>query len=306
MITVFGSINLDLVVALPRLPKAGETVSGPDHQLFAGGKGANQALAARRAGASVKMVGAVGTDAFAALAIGNMEDAGVDLASVRTLDGATGLAFIGIDPDGENQIMVASGANHRVEAKWLGLSLAASRILLLQGEVPFPEIRKAMQLAQDSGAEVIWNLAPVPDDDIKAALATVNTLIVNETEAAEIARKLAIDPGLEAFLDYMVSPARKVVVTLGSKGVVAASHEDRYRIASPKIEAVDTTGAGDAFCGAFAAAADAGTTFERALKAGVAAGTLACTVTGAQSSAPMKAEIERLADQITAADFTAS
>ncbi|PVB60249.1 ribokinase [Labrenzia sp. 011] len=298
MITVFGSINLDLVVSVPRLPKAGETVSGPDHQSFAGGKGANQALAACRAGAAVKMVGAVGRDAFARPALANLRDAGIDLSDVRELDGATGLALIGIDPSGENQIIVASGTNARVEAGWLDRRLTDADILMLQGEAPYAEILQAMDVARRAGASVFWNPAPVPAGNPASGLEGVNTLVVNESEAAFLAAGLAIAEGPAAFLDNVVSPSRAVVVTLGAEGVVAARGDERFRFASPAVEAVDTTGAGDAFCGALAAALDLGRPFERALREGVAAGALACTVTGAQSSAPMKADIARLADQI--------
>ncbi|WP_299810176.1 ribokinase [uncultured Roseibium sp.] len=298
MITVFGSINLDLVVSVPRLPKAGETVSGPDHQSFAGGKGANQALAASRAGAAVKMVGAVGRDAFAVPALANLREAGIDLSDVRELDGATGLALIGIDPSGENQIIVASGTNARVEADWLDDTLTDAHVLMLQGEAPYEETIRAMGLARGAGASVFWNPAPVPTGNPGTGLDAVNTLVVNESEAALLAGGLGIAGGVESFLDNVVRPGRAVVVTLGSEGVAAANGNDRFRFASPSVDAVDTTGAGDAFCGALAAALDLGQPFERALREGVAAGALACTVTGAQSSAPMKADIARLADQI--------
>lgn len=298
MITVFGSINLDLVVSVPRLPKAGETITGPDHQTFAGGKGANQALAARRAGADVRMVGAVGSDAFAGLALANMREAGVDLSGVRDLDGATGLAFIGIDPAGENQIIVASGANARVSADWLTNVLSAGDTLVLQGETPFGEVEKAVRLATRIGARPFWNPAPVPRADIGGILAAAATLVVNESEAAEVAESLGIAAEPAAFVDALATEERAVVVTLGAAGVVAGLASERVRLSSPRIEAVDTTGAGDAFCGALACALDCDTPFVRALKEGVAAGALACTVTGAQSSAPAKQEIARLADQI--------
>ncbi|MET1413638.1 ribokinase [Roseibium sp. HPY-6] len=298
MITVFGSINLDLVVVVRRLPAAGETVSGPDHQTFPGGKGANQALAAKRAGASVTMVGAVGQDAFGALAVANMQHAGVDLAGVRKLPGATGLALIGIDAAGENQIIVASGANARVEAEWVEPILAAGGTLLLQGEVPLAQMQLAVARAKEVGAKVIWNPAPVPEDDFLSCLDAIDTLIVNESEAAEIAGRAGVSADPDTFIANFATSSRSVVVTLGSKGVLAGRGGDRFRCEAPSINAVDTTGAGDAFCGALAASLDKGKPFERALKEGVAAGTLACMATGAQSSAPGKDDIARLADQI--------
>jgi len=299
MITVFGSINLDLVVAVPRLPTAGETVSGRDHQTFSGGKGANQALAARRAGAEVRMVGAVGRDSFADPALENLRAAGVDLSGVRALEGSTGLALIGIDRQGENQIIVASGTNARVEAGWLDGVLGAGETLVMQGEVPYGELSGAAERARRAEASVFWNPAPVPAGDIAACLEASATLVVNESEAAVIAVGLGIaaaDP--EAFAERLAGAGRAVVVTLGAGGVLARSGNARYRFAAPKIEAVDTTGAGDAFCGALAAALDRKVPFERALKEGVAAGALACTVTGAQSSAPRKEDIDRFADRV--------
>lgn len=298
MITVFGSINLDLVVAVQELPKAGQTVSGPDHQTFPGGKGANQALAACRAGASVRMVGAVGQDAFGPLALTNMRDAGVDLSAVRSLPGASGLAFIGIDAGGENQIIVASGANARVEADWLDGCLFEADTLLLQGEVPFGQMTRAIARARETGAAVFWNPAPVPREDIVSGLDAVDTLVVNESEAQDIAARAGLSGDIDAFIGHFATGTRRVVVTLGAKGAKAGVAGDRYEVASPVIKAVDTTGAGDAFCGALAAALDAAVPIGRALKEGVAAGALACTATGAQSSAPRREDIRRLADQI--------
>ncbi|MEO0976339.1 MAG: ribokinase [Pseudomonadota bacterium] len=298
MITVFGSINLDLVVAVPYLPKAGQTVTGPDHQTFPGGKGANQALAARLAGAPVRMVGAIGQDAFGPLALTNMESAGVDLSAVRRLPGASGLAFIGIDAEGENQIIVASGANARVDANWLEGSLSKADTLLLQGEVPVSQMQRAIERAVRSGTSVFWNPAPVPREDILASLDAVETLVVNESEAEEIAARAGLTGGLDVFIDHFATGARRVVVTLGAKGVRAGFGGNSYQVGAPAIKAVDTTGAGDAFCGALAAALDAGTPFMRALKEGVAAGALACSATGAQSSAPRREDIHHLADQI--------
>ncbi len=298
MITVFGSINLDLVVAVPRLPTAGETVSGRDHQTFPGGKGANQALAARRAGADVRFIGAVGQDSFAELALLNLREAGVDLSGVRTMAGSTGLALIGIDPAGENQIIVASGTNARVEASWLKGGFGPGQTLLVQGEVPLVEVTEGARLARDAAGTVIWNPAPVPEGDLRACLDFAGTVVVNVSEAAEIGGRLGIAGDTETFALKLAEGGRNVIVTLGADGVLARTPNARYRFASPAVNAVDTTGAGDAFCGALAAALDRKTSFERALKEGAAAGALACTVTGAQSSAPHLEDIARLADTI--------
>lgn len=298
MITVFGSINLDLVVAVPRLPTAGETVSGRDHQTFPGGKGANQALAARRAGADVRFIGAVGQDSFADLALLNLRQAGIDLSGLRTMAGSTGLALIGIDPAGENQIIVASGTNARVEASWLEGRFGPGDTLLVQGEVPMAEVVEGARHAHDAGASVIWNPAPVPEGDLRACLDVAGTVVVNLSEAAEIGERLGIAGDPETFAEKLAADGRSVVVTLGADGVLARTPTARYRFGSPVVTAVDSTGAGDAFCGALAAALDRKAPFERALKEGAAAGALACTVTGAQSSAPHLQDIARLADTI--------
>ncbi|WP_298822122.1 ribokinase [uncultured Roseibium sp.] len=298
MITVFGSINLDLVVAVPRLPGPGETVSGPDHQMFPGGKGANQALAARRAGSAVTMISAVGQDTFADLALQNLREADVDLSGVRSLPGTTGIALIGIDPVGENQIIVASGTNARVDAEWLSEALGPDCILLLQGEIPFTENLTSMQRAKSEGSSVIWNPAPVPDGNLRDALEVTDVLVVNESEAALISSTLGLPGEPDAFLAHFAAAGQVAVITQGSKGVIADGGDGPVRFGAPKIEAVDTTGAGDAFCGALASALDRNAPFSRALKEGISAGALACTVTGAQTSAPHREDIMRLADQI--------
>lgn len=298
MIVCFGSVNLDFVVSLPRLPGAGETVSGPDYQTFPGGKGANQALAARRAGAGVRMTGAVGKDVFADLALANLVEAGVDLNGVRRLEGTTGLAFIGVDRQGENQIMVASGANKRVEADWLRGTLDEGDILLMQGEVPAQETEPAMHMARKAGARIIWNPAPVPAAPVGRLASDVDVLVVNEGEAAGIADQLNVSGDLAGFLDALATEARLVVVTLGASGVLVGAGAAHIRIRPPRVDVRDTTGAGDAFCGALAAALDRGVPAERALCEATAAGALACTATGAQTSAPSRAEISALAETI--------
>lgn len=298
MITVFGSINLDLVVVVPRLPGRGETVNGPDHQSFAGGKGANQALAARLAGADVTMIGAVGSDAFADLALANLLAAGVELSHVRRLDGATGLALIGVEAGGENQIIVASGANARVDANWLAGALTVDGMLVLQGEVPAQQALAAMKSAKDAGASVFYNPAPVPRSSIPELIEQVDVLVVNETEAQHIGRALGVSGEPDGFAEAVASEHRLVVVTLGADGVVARKGEDRFRFKPPAVEVVDTTGAGDAFCGALAAALHNGRDLDAALRRGVAAGSLACTRTGAQSSAPTSAQIAEMAEKV--------
>ncbi|MBO0345677.1 ribokinase [Roseibium limicola] len=297
-LTVFGSINLDLVVDVPRLPQRGETAVGPAYRLLAGGKGANQATAAVRAGAEVRFVGAVGSDAFADPALQHMRDGGVDLRPVRQLEGKTGVAFIGVETSGENQILVASGANAHVQAQWLEADLAPGDLLLLQGELRPEETAGAIELAVERGCPVVWNPAPVPAGDLAPLVAKTDVLIVNESEADELAERLGLPSSPEAFIDQLSAKGALVIVTLGANGILAGQGGVRYRLLPPPIEVVDTTGAGDAFCGAYCAARLRDLPTERALREAIAAGSLACTAQGAQTSAPDAATIQAMADRV--------
>ncbi|ADZ72099.1 ribokinase [Polymorphum gilvum] len=300
MIVVFGSVNLDLVVAVPRLPAAGETVVGPDHQSFPGGKGANQALAACRAGAEVALVGAVGTDAFAAPALAGLKAVGVDLSAVRVLDGATGLAMIGVDAAGENLILVASGVNARVDAAWLDGRLGPVSTLLMQVELPLPALQAATARARAAGSRIVLNAAPVAGPGVGDLAAAADVVVVNESETADLGAVLGLPTDPEGFARTLAAAGRAAVVTLGAGGVLAHDGSRPWRLRPPPTAVVDTTGAGDAFCGALAAALDRGAGLGRALAEGVAAGSLACMATGAQSSAPDAARIAALADTLEA------
>jgi ribokinase len=294
MIVVFGSINIDLVFVLDALPRSGETVLGPSYSVVAGGKGANQALAAARDGARVALVGAVGDDVFAGPALAELTAAGVDLTRLARVAAPTGCAAIAVDAAGANQIIVASGANLDARADlvpddWLGRGTT----LVVQREVPMPELATLLPRARARGCKVVLNLAPagpVPAE----ALAAVDVLVANEGEAGALARErsLAADP---AALARALGCA--VVVTRGAEGAVAAGGGMVLRIASLKIAAVDTTAAGDCFVGVLAAALDRGATLGPALHRASVAAALACTKAGAQPSLPTRAAIDaRLAD----------
>ncbi|MBL8574018.1 MAG: ribokinase [Hyphomicrobiaceae bacterium] len=295
MITVFGSINVDLVTRVARLPKPGETVAGDDYLLVAGGKGANQALAAARAGAAVRMIGAVGADIFAETALAALRAADVDLAGVATVAAPTGLAAITVDARGENVIALAGGANRHASASQLaGIALAPADCLLLQMEVDPVETLKAAAMAKAAGARVILSLAPftlLP----AAAFAGVNLVLVNETEAADLAASLGIAAPDETAL--LVALAARlgigVVATLGPRGAIAAFADGQTaRADALAITPVDTTAAGDTFAGVLAAGLDAGLAFETALRRAAIAGSLACLKPGAQPSLPTAAEID--------------
>ena len=294
MVVVFGSINLDLVAQVARMPVPGETVRGQAFATAPGGKGANQALAAARAGASVKMFGAVGRDAFGAAALANLEASDVDLTGVIAVDAATGVAVIHVDAHGENAITVVAGANDEAHAGQVpDNALRPEAILVMQLEVPLAEVMALAGRAR--GTRIVLNAAPalaLPGE----LLQMIESLVVNESEAAFAAAELGLPAAPEQFA--METSARygcAVVVSLGSRGAIAAREGELMLIAAPATDAVDTTGAGDALVGAFAAALDRGASLRQALAEGVAAGSLACTRHGAQAALPTRAEIAALA-----------
>ncbi|MBV5266833.1 PfkB family carbohydrate kinase [Pinisolibacter aquiterrae] len=299
MIVVFGTLNVDLVIVVPRLPAPGEGVKGGDHQLFPGGKGGNQALAAALAGARVALVGAVGGDGFAATALAGLAEAGVDLSGVARSDRPTGLQTIAVDPTGENLMTGSTAANADASPQALAPLLGPGVTLLTQTSIGLRAVETAIALARTAGARVVLNAAPaIPPAE--ATLAAVDVLIVNAHEAASLAEALGL-PG-EA-MAFAVAAARRfmatVVVTLGPRGLVAATPEgDRLDGAPPEVAVVDTTGAGDALIGAIAAALDRGAPLEIAFAEGLAAGSLACRETGARSSFASRSAIGRLAATI--------
>ncbi|MCU4181487.1 ribokinase [Bosea sp. BH3] len=296
MIVVFGSINIDLVTPVERLPGAGETVLGPGYSVHPGGKGANQALAARRAGADVALVGAVGHDGFGEAALALLAKDGVDLSGVARLDQPTGAAFIAIDREGANQIIVAAGANASAEPGALKqMSLGADNILLLQCEVPAPANLAAAQAMKAAGGRVILNLAPA-EAPSEALLACLDMMIVNEHEALVLAQALGWPEREPEAIARRLDAERGIaaVATLGAEGTVAWQNGVRHRRPAPHVAVVDTVAAGDSFTGAFAAALADGRAFAEALQNGLAAGSIACTRPGAQPSIPYRAEIAAL------------
>ena len=284
MILVFGSINIDIIVPVPALPRPGETVLGGDYALLPGGKGANQALAARRAGAEVMMAGAVGEDGFAEAALQNLRREGVDLALLRRAGRPTGCAAIMVGDNGDNLIAVAPGANREASAAAVPDDLLGPHTTLLcQNEAPIAESAALIRRARARGTRTILNLAPagpIPP----GLLAELDVLVVNESEAAA----LGSDPAKMAReLRYAL------ILTLGARGA-AAFLADGLRVDVPTlaIEPVDTTGAGDTFVGVLAAGLDEGLPLEAALRRASAAAGLACLAPGAQTAMPDRAAID--------------
>jgi ribokinase len=299
MILVFGSLNVDLLVPVPRLPMAGETVLGESYRVTAGGKGANQALAARRAGADVRMVGAVGRDPFAEIALQDLIQAGVDIEGVARVDAPTGAAFIGVDAHGQNQITVASGANLLARANQLqGAWLQSPGFLLLQMEVPESENWAMLKRARDAGLSTILNAAPAKPLP-PSVLPLVDWLIVNEIEVLTIAATAGCrvqDPRKAGA--YLAAAGTPTLVTLGAQGALAFLKDEAWQVAALSVRSVDSTGAGDAFVGAFAAALDNGFCLPDAMAWASAAGGLACTAMGAQPSFPSRPSISACAGGI--------
>ncbi|MBB3998944.1 PfkB family carbohydrate kinase [Aureimonas pseudogalii] len=299
MIVVFGSVNVDLVCRVAAIPKPGETVLAPGYERLSGGKGANQAVAAARAGAKTHFAGAVGRDAFGEDEAGTLEAEGIDVAALARLNEPTGCAFITVASDGENAITVASGANRLADASGLSAVWAHQpTALVLQMELPFEETVSAARAARDHGVPVLLNLAPVPvgvdSGSLRALLAATDLLVVNEHELAETATILGLAAGEPAALALAVAAETKlgVLATLGAEGAILVEADGGIqRFAAPPIRPVDTTGAGDTLCGVLAAGLDAGLSRPDAVRRAVAAASLACLGFGARAM-PRAAEID--------------
>ncbi len=294
MIVVVGSINLDLIVTMDRLPAPGETVSGKTFSTAPGGKGANQALAAARAGAKVRMVGAVGRDAFAGEALALLKTGGVDLSGVAEVHAATGIASIYVGGDGENMIAVAPGANAAVTKPAVAAQpFKAGDHILLQHEIPFVANEAVFEAARGAGAVTVLNTAPYRADAAHL-LEKADYVVANETEFDLFADALSLGGTTreDRMRAFAVGTGRAIIVTLGGDGVLAATPSDFLKVGALKITPVDTVGAGDTFCGYFGAALDAGLPLQEALRRAAAAGSLACLKPGAQPAIPLAADVD--------------
>ncbi|MCB9992705.1 MAG: ribokinase [Hyphomicrobiaceae bacterium] len=295
-ILVFGSINLDLIATTVRLPAPGETVRGSGFATAPGGKGANQALAACRAGAAVSMCGAVGGDDFANQALALLQAGGVDLERVRRVEGPTGIAIILVDGNGENVITIIAGANGTLsaaDAEVMLSGLADGDLLVCQEEIPADAVAAALDLARGRGARSMLNIAPViPETSQLAAKADI--IVANETE---FARLLERDIAIEAIPDAASAFARQenkwIAVTLGADGAVLATPKALHRAPSLAITPIDTVGAGDTFCGYLATALLEARPVDEALGIATVAGALACLKPGAQPAIPMRAAVNQ-------------
>lgn len=294
MIVIPGSINLDLIARVERLPAPGETVRGPSFVTAPGGKGANQALAARRAGADVRMIGAVGADTQADGALELLRAGGVDLSGVNICDGvATGVALILVDDArGENMIAVVAGANGEVAPVDVGVQLAAGDIVLCQMEIPAAAVAAALANAREAGATSILNTAPFTRD-VPALSRVADIVVANETEFDLLARALDLkgEHREAQMAAFAARTGRIVVITLGADGAVVRTPDAAFRAAAPRIAPVDTVGAGDTFCGYLAAALLEGMDWPAALDLAVRAGATACLKPGAQPAIPLRGNV---------------
>ena len=295
-VVVLGSLNVDLVVHAPRLPAPGETLIGTDFSTDEGGKGANQAVAARRMGARVAMIGRVGRDAHGQRLRDALQREGIGCAAVgEDSTRPTGVASIVVAQGGENSIVVVPGANHGLEPQHLtawSLLLATARIVVMQLEIPLPSVMHALSLAHRAGVTTLLNSAPAAALSAQQ-LASVDWLVVNESEARSLLAQPVSDvtQARAAARALRTRGPRHVVVTLGAAGLVHASGEGVVHASAPTVPAVDTTGAGDTFVGALAACLAQGMPAVDALRWGQAAAALAATRRGAQSAMPMREQV---------------
>ena len=290
-VTVLGSLNMDISVTVPRLPGPGATVLGSAARFTPGGKGANQAVAAARLGASVRMAGCVGDDNFGRRLLAALRDEGVNADDVLvTANAPTGLAMISVDHAGENIITVAPGANHEVAGEQVAAATGhGDGILVICAEIPVPAIKSALTRA----GRCILNLAPAPPGAAAIVAAGVDWLVVNETEAAAVlGRPVSGLAGAgQAAAALIAAGARHAVVTAGAHGAALAGPDAAATIGAFRVDAVDSVGAGDTFVGALAVALAAGIPAAEAVRAAAAAGATAATRPGAQAGMPRPADI---------------
>ena len=300
MILVFGSINADFFLSVKSLPRPGETVLCPSYTFYPGGKGANQAVAAARLGGEVMFVGSIGDDPYGEQVFEALQHVGINLNRVKSISGITGTAFVMVEETGENQIVVASGANLETcssQIKDSDLSLCTH--LILQMEVPIKEIEDIIFRSKAAGCKIILNYAPAHSIQ-PAAIECCDYLIMNELEAASLfGQKKEVEEYAKSFSERFDT---ECIITLGPKGSLLANSDGLYEINALKIEAIDTVGAGDMFVGAFSASLYNGDNTLISLQKATVASGLACKFEGAQpvavTSQLIEAELHTVASPV--------
>lgn len=299
-VACIGSLNVDLVVRVTRMPGTGETVTGHALERHLGGKGLNQALAAARAGGDVALVGAVGTDDGGTWMRTELGAEGVDLTAVSTVDGPSGTALIEVDASGANRIVVIPGANGWLTADYTSEQvrrLASARIALAPLEVPPAAVLGALRAAHNAGMRTILNTAPVPPDGLPEGLLAVTDIVVANEHEASLITGLDVDGIASAYAAARALRdlgAGSAIVTLGAEGAVWSTPEAEGHTPAYPVTPIDTVAAGDAFCGVLAASLADDLPWEVALRRASAAGALATTIAGAAPSLPMADAIHRL------------
>lgn len=299
-ILVVGSLNMDISIRLARIPVVGETVLGDSLVFTPGGKGANQACAAGKLGGDAAMLGCVGGDDFGNIQKKSLREAGVDVSRLKTSPASpTGTAIILVDKQGNNDIVVVPGANGECDTAYIRendpLILSAS-ILLLQMEIPWETIGYVIRRAHTLGKRIILNPAPAPDLLPDEILGMVDFITPNENELAQLSGSptRTMDEIRAAADALLARGARNVLVTLGKRGVFLANGGGAAVYPTTDLRAVDTTGAGDTFNGAFLVALSEGKTVEEAIRFGNAASSISVTRKGAQESIPTRQEVDKL------------
>lgn len=298
-IVVVGSINTDMIVKVPRIPKTGETILGGKFSTAAGGKGANQAIAAARAGGDVTFIARVGNDMFGKQALEDFESNNINAKYIKT-DNAepSGVALIFVDEKGENSIAVASGANARLSHRDVTEAeevIKSADILLMQLETPMESVKRAAKIAKEAGVKVILNPAPACPLD-NTLLSTLYVITPNESEAELLTDISVTDfPSAEKAAFILLDRGVEVaIITMGIKGALIKTRELTKIIPGFKVKAVDSTAAGDVFNGSLVVAMAEGKTLEETVQFANAAAALSVTKLGAQPSAPKRVEIERM------------
>ena len=296
MISVLGSINLDMIATGSRLPAPGETVSAAHFKTAAGGKGANQALAAARAGGDVNMVGAVGSDDFVTKALAELKGARVDLSRVVTVPGPTGLAIILVDRLGENVIVIVAGANGLVSAEMAQKTVAGmaeNDILIMVQEIAAATLKAGLMAANEKGVTTLLNIAPITPETPELAL-MADIIVANETEFSHLSGGAMDKDSILGRAQIWAKQFNKtLVVTLGGDGAIAATPTQVISVDALDITPVDSVGAGDSFCGYLGAGLDQGLSLKEALHRAAIAGSLACLKPGAQPAIPNVADVTK-------------
>jgi ribokinase len=298
-IAVVGSLNMDMVAVAPRIPVAGETITGSEFFTVPGGKGANQAYAAAKLGGETAMVGRVGSDDIGRAMKKNLADVGCQITGIREVAGPSGVALIFVAESGANSIVVAPGANHKLAPGDIAAdagSFDGCSVTLLQLESPLETVVAAAQYAKQRGARVILDPAPAPAGGLPAGLLkAVDILTPNETEAAMLAglppHPLTPEEARQIARALQAKGTHTVIVKLGEQGCLLADGDKQQLIPSPKVKAIDTTAAGDVFNAALAVALSEGKDLPSSCTFAAKAGSISVTRMGAQTSAPSRAEM---------------